>query len=318
MAKMRPAIIVLTVLLILTGCNAKSGIKIDRNSVKVIQGKYNGETVDLTFYADLIATVEPEWTYWDKSDGRFHRGEHPNDGTTLCFEVFNPFGELDLKTMSDKVGSSKTVTLPLPVFWTEDNPYEYTLRVTFYYNAKKQDSYSVRFRLNEPLPLHSQTSASQYWEDMTEELKKAVLHSPDVAQIVRDYVSSPWEISDDDKSFSFMDALSSGSPNRQVQALYFYQFNQILAKADGAVAEVMPEYVNTWIEKNPQFVFEYLQSREEWRKRYVFYLAANFYYNVDADIVASEQKAKAYCPNDMAAWISSFYAEVNAQRESIS
>lgn len=149
MAKMRPSIIVLTVLLILTGCNVKSGIKINRDSVKVIQGKYNGETVDLTFYADLTAKVEPEWTYWDKSDGRFHRDEHPNDGTTLCFEVFNPFGELDLKTMSDKVGSSETVTLPLPVFWTEDNPYEYTLRVTFYYNAKKQDSYSVRFRLNE-------------------------------------------------------------------------------------------------------------------------------------------------------------------------
>jgi hypothetical protein len=33
---------------------------------------------------------------------------------------------------------------------------------------------------------------------MTEELKMAVLHSPDVAQIVRDYVNSPWEISDDD------------------------------------------------------------------------------------------------------------------------
>jgi hypothetical protein len=115
-----------------------------------------------------------------------------------------------------------------------------------------------------------------------------------------------------------MDALSSGSPNHQIQALYFYQFNQILAKADGAVAEVMPEYVNTWIEKDPQFVFEYLQSREEWRKRYVFYLATDFYYSVDADIVASEQKAKAHCPTDMAAWISSFYAEVNAQRESFS
>ena len=166
------------------------------------------------------------------------------------------------------------------------------------------------------LSLFSPTSAFHYWEDMSDEQKRTVLHSPDVAQIVKDYVNSPWEISDDEKSFSFITVLSSGTPDRIVQALYLYQFNQILAKADGAVAEALCDYVNTWIEKDPLFVFEYLQSREEWRKRYVFYLAANFYYNVDADIVASEQKAKAHCPTDMAAWISSFYAEVNAQRES--
>lgn len=150
MEKNKLSLIALFVLLVLSGCSFESGIKIDRDSVKIIQGKYNGETVDLTFYADLTSTVDSEWTYWSKSDGRFHQYKHPNAGTTLCYEVFNPFGELDLKTLSDKVGSSKTVTLPLPVFWSEDNPYEYTLRVTFYYNAKKQDSFSVRFRLNEP------------------------------------------------------------------------------------------------------------------------------------------------------------------------
>ena len=149
MGKNKLSLIVLSVLLVLSGCDLKSGIKIDRNSVKIIQGKYNGETVDLTFYADLTSTVEPEWTYWSKSDGRFYHEADPNGGITLCYEVFNPFGELDLKTLSDKVGSSKTVTLPLPVFGSDDNPYEYTLRVTFYYNAKKQDSFSVRFRLNE-------------------------------------------------------------------------------------------------------------------------------------------------------------------------
>ena len=152
MEKNKLLLIALSVLLVLSGCSFESGIKIDRDSVKIIQGKYNGETVDLTFHADLTSTVESEWTYWSKSDGRFHREAHPNPngGITLCYEVFNPFGELDLKTLSDEVGSSKTVTLPLPVFGSEDNPYEYTLRVTFYHNAKKQDSFSVRFRLNEP------------------------------------------------------------------------------------------------------------------------------------------------------------------------
>ena len=91
--------------------------------------------------------------------------------------------------------------------------------------------------------------------------------------------------------------------------------NQILAKADGAVAEALCDYVNTWIEKDPQFVFQYLQLREGWRERYVSYLAGYFYYNDSADIVASEQKAKARCPSDMASWIASFYDEVKAQKE---
>ena len=150
MGKNKLTLIALSVLLVLSGCNFQSGIKIDRGSVKIIQGKYSGETVDLTFYADLTSTVEPMWTYWSRYDGRFHQGEYPNDGTTLSYEVFNPFGELELKTLSDKVGSSKTVTLPLPVFGSDDNPYEYTLRVTLYYNARKLDRFSVKFRLNEP------------------------------------------------------------------------------------------------------------------------------------------------------------------------
>ena len=165
------------------------------------------------------------------------------------------------------------------------------------------------------LSLYSQTTAFHYWEDLSEEQKRTVLHSPDVARIVKDYLNSPWEISDDEKSFSFITVLSSGTPNRQVQALYLYQFNQILAKADGAVAEVLCDYVNTWIEKDPRFVFQYLQSREEWRERYVEYLAGYFYYNDSADIVASEQKAKARCPSDLAPWIASFYDEVKAQKE---
>ena len=165
------------------------------------------------------------------------------------------------------------------------------------------------------LSLFSPTSAFHYWEDMSDEQKRTVLHSPDVAQIVKDYMNSPWEISDDEKSFSFITVLSSGTPDRKVQALYLYQFNQILAKADGAVAEALCDYVNTWIEKDPQFVFKYLQSREEWRERYVSYLAGYYYYNDNADIVANEQKAKALCPHDMASWIASFFNEVKAQRE---
>ena len=136
--------------LVLHGCNFK-GAFIDRDSVKVEQGRYTGETINLTFYADLTGLVSPERVvYWDRGDARFHRIQDPGDGITLSYEVLNPFGELDVKTLSDKVGPSKTVTLPLPVFSTPENPYEYTLRVTFYIYGRKRDTYRAKFLLKHP------------------------------------------------------------------------------------------------------------------------------------------------------------------------
>lgn len=145
----------LLVLLVLAlcGCIRRPKIKIDRDSVKVEQGRYTGETIDLIFYADLTRVVTPtlgRTVYWSKNDGRFHQSETPIDGYFFVYEVFNPFGEQDLKTKSERVGPSKAATLPLPVFSTPEKPYEYTLRVTFYLNSRKEDTYLARFRLTHP------------------------------------------------------------------------------------------------------------------------------------------------------------------------
>ena len=135
--------------LVLHGCNLYGTI--DGDSVKVKQGRYDGETVELTFFAELTGTVSPERAvYWDRNDGRFHSESPTSDGITLSYEVFNPFGDLDLKTLSDNTGPSKTAALPLPVFSTPENPYEYTLRVTFYVNGRKHDTYRAKFLLKHP------------------------------------------------------------------------------------------------------------------------------------------------------------------------
>ena len=142
--------ILIAIILALPGCNRNSGVKIERNSVKVMQGRYTGETINLAFYAELTDTVSPiGGVYWSKADGRFHH-ETQVDSVHFLYEVFNPFGERELKTMSNQVGRSKTVRLPLPVFSTPEKPYEYTLRVTFYYGGQKYDTYSAKFRLTHP------------------------------------------------------------------------------------------------------------------------------------------------------------------------
>ena len=151
MKVMRKLLTYILLVLALCGCDRNSGVKIDRSSVKVEQGRYTGETINLTFYAELTDMVPPiRSVFWDKADGRFHQSGTPVDGVFFVYEVFNPFGERDLKTMSEKAGPSKTVTLPLPVFSTPEDPYDYTLKVTFYYGSRKKDVYSTKFRLTHP------------------------------------------------------------------------------------------------------------------------------------------------------------------------
>ena len=141
---------VFLLLLAAGACSFSPQVKIDGSSVKIEQGRYNYDSIDLTFYAELTDTIAPDRVYWDRNDGRFHKDETSSDGMTMSYEVINPFGEVELTTFKDAAGPSKTAQLPLPVFWSEENPYEYTLRVTFYLNGKKQDRYFTRFHLTPP------------------------------------------------------------------------------------------------------------------------------------------------------------------------
>lgn len=161
------------------------------------------------------------------------------------------------------------------------------------------------------------SSGFQYWEEMTGGQQSAVLSSPGVAPIVKEYVTAPWAVSDDDKTYSLLDKLTSACSERGVQALYFYHFNSILVKAEGALGEPMPEYVYTLIERDPEFVFNYLRNHLELRECYVLNLALYFYYHDDENLQASEQLTRKRCPKDTAQWISAFYADVKSIKDAI-
>ena len=141
----------LFLVLVLAGCDFKSGIRIDRDSVNVVQDKYYGDCINLSFHAELTDSVKTNnRIYWSRGDGRFHQDNASSNGVMLIYEVFDPFGELELKTKSETPGTSRTVQLGLPVFWSEENPYEYTLKVTLYINSREQDTFSCKFHLIHP------------------------------------------------------------------------------------------------------------------------------------------------------------------------
>ena len=152
---------------------------------------------------------------------------------------------------------------------------------------------------------------------MTEEQQQCVLSSPGVAPIVKDFVSAPWAISDDDKTFSLLDQLTSACSERGVQALYFYHFNNILVKSDGALGEPMPEYVYILIDRDPEFVFKYLRKHPELREHYVQEMSLFFYFHDDVNMQACEQLNRKRCSQDIAPWISAFYADVKSTKDAI-
>lgn len=159
------------------------------------------------------------------------------------------------------------------------------------------------------------SSGSLYWEEMTAEQQQYALSSPGVAPIVKEYVTAPWAVSDDDKTFSLLDQLTSACSERGVQALYFYHFNSILVKADGALGEPMPEYVYTLVDRDPEFVFNYLRNHPKLREYYVHQMALFFYFHDDVNMHVSEQLTRERCSKDIAPWISAFYADVKSTKD---
>ena len=79
----------------------------------------------------------------------------------------------------------------------------------------------------------------------------------------------------------------------------------------------MPEYVYTLIDRDPEFVFNYLQNHPELRERYVLNLALYFYFHDDVNLQASEQLTRKHCFKDIAQWISDFYADVKSTKDAI-
>lgn len=156
-----------------------------------------------------------------------------------------------------------------------------------------------------------------YWEDMTEKQQWEVLHLPEVGPVVKAYAANPWEVSDDEKSFSLLTELTSTCDDPYIQALYFYQFNCILTKADGALGEAIPDYVMLLVDRDPEYAFKYLQLHKEMYDCYVFMLACYFYYNDDANIKDCEVQMKHRCPKSMSSWISSFYSDIRLNNESV-
>ena len=98
-------------------------------------------------------------------------------------------------------------------------------------------------------------SQSIYWEDLSENSRKEILSDSVTFNRAVDYYNGNLIPNDDSLTYLLLDTLTC---SRVFTPLYFYEFNEILKKSDGALAEAMGEYCGNMIYNYPNETFNFI------------------------------------------------------------
>jgi len=131
------------------------------------------------------------------------------------------------------------------------------------------------------LLLNCQTGTHQtqkepiYWEEFNESKKKEIIESSSTNDLVRRYYKGSYKISDDDTITILLDTLVN--IRGEQAALYFFLFNKICDKADGAVGELVSCYCHEVILNSPVYVFNYFTENGFLLKKYALNIGYEYY-----------------------------------------
>jgi hypothetical protein len=117
-----------------------------------------------------------------------------------------------------------------------------------------------------------------YWEQLSDDAKKEIIESDEIDAVAVDYYEKGFKFTDDEKLFTLLDVLTSKPGNRNINALYFYLLNDICAKSDGAVSEVMGCYCLKMMVNAPLFVLNYFTHHETAMSMYASYIGHELYF----------------------------------------
>ena len=119
---------------------------------------------------------------------------------------------------------------------------------------------------------------SVYWEQINDSIKKETIASKEVNVDVVNYYKGYFRFTDNEKSFQLLDTLISAPKQINIKALYFYLFNKICVKADGAVAEGLGSYCQKVIINDPMYVLKYFSSHNSIMRTYAQLLGYELYF----------------------------------------
>jgi len=117
-----------------------------------------------------------------------------------------------------------------------------------------------------------------YWENLNENQRKDILSSKDVNEEAIELYNGKIKIGDNNKTILLLGTLTSISEKGKTTPFYFFLFNQICIKSDGALSELLGDYCQRIVLSSPGYVINYFIGNEDVLKKYAEYLGYELYF----------------------------------------
>ncbi len=115
----------------------------------------------------------------------------------------------------------------------------------------------------------------KYWELLTNTEKQQYLSDPNVNKIALDYYNGKFYPSDNNKTFKLLKTLTN---KNNFNPFYYFLFNQICSRSDGALSEIMGDYCLNEVLNNPEYVINHFTfERMNFKKKQYLYELYGFF-----------------------------------------
>jgi hypothetical protein len=117
-----------------------------------------------------------------------------------------------------------------------------------------------------------------YWEDLTKTEQENILHSLSIYENAVKYYQGIFKVTDNNSTEELLKKITSDKNTSLETIFYFYIFNQICLKSDGALSETLGEYCMKFMLIDPKFVLPYFQRNKNVEKKYAELMGYEFYF----------------------------------------
>jgi hypothetical protein len=117
-----------------------------------------------------------------------------------------------------------------------------------------------------------------YWEDLNSSEKENILKSFEFEKNAVDYYNCRFTPSDNNETMSLLETITSIPAQEDVAKFYFYIFNQICLKADGALSEIIGKYCQKVIINKPLYVINYFKRKQNTLETYASLIGYELYF----------------------------------------
>jgi hypothetical protein len=116
-----------------------------------------------------------------------------------------------------------------------------------------------------------------YWEQVSDSVKNETIASSEVDINAVNYYKENFQFTDDERSLRLLKVLISEPENENIKALYFYLFNRICIRGDGAATEGLGNSCQKIMINDPVYVLNYFSSHNIIMKSYAELLGYELY-----------------------------------------